>query len=48
METAIDGYKMASRLKNIIIVGMDCHIGSQITESKTFYRRSGKLKEFDQ
>jgi diaminopimelate decarboxylase len=44
METAIDGYKMASRLKNITIMGMDCHIGSQITESKPFTDALESLK----
>ena len=35
-KTAIDGYKAASRLENIDVVGIDCHIGSQITEAKPF------------
>jgi len=34
--TAIEGYKVASRLANIDIIGIDCHIGSQITEAKPF------------
>ncbi len=35
-KTAIEGYKIASNLKNIEIIGIDCHIGSQITESQPF------------
>jgi diaminopimelate decarboxylase len=35
-KTAIEGYKAASRLENIAVVGIDCHIGSQITEAKPF------------
>jgi len=35
-KTAIEGYKAASRLENIDVVGIDCHIGSQITEAKPF------------
>lgn len=34
--TSIEGYRMASRLKNIEVIGIDCHIGSQITEVKPF------------
>ena len=35
-KTAIEGYKAAGRLANIDVVGIDCHIGSQITEAKPF------------
>jgi len=35
-KTAIEGYKAADRLENIDVVGIDCHIGSQITEAKPF------------
>ncbi len=35
-KTAIEGYKVAGRLENIDVVGIDCHIGSQITEAKPF------------
>ncbi len=35
-KTAIEGYKAADRLENIAVVGIDCHIGSQITEAKPF------------
>jgi diaminopimelate decarboxylase len=44
METAIEGYKVASKLKNIKIVGIDCHIGSQITESQPFIEALESLK----
>jgi diaminopimelate decarboxylase len=35
-KTAIEGYKVASSLEHIDVVGIDCHIGSQITEAKPF------------
>ena len=35
-KTALEGYKTALRLANIDIVGVDCHIGSQITEAGPF------------
>jgi diaminopimelate decarboxylase len=35
-KTAIEGYKAAGRMANIAVVGIDCHIGSQITEAKPF------------
>ena len=44
-ETAIEGYKVASKLKNINIMGIDCHIGSQITESKPFIEALASLKK---
>ena len=34
--TAIEGYRMASKLDNVEIIGVDCHIGSQITEVQPF------------
>ncbi|RLB84092.1 MAG: diaminopimelate decarboxylase [Deltaproteobacteria bacterium] len=45
METAIEGYKIASKLKNIDIMGIDCHIGSQIAESKPFIEALESLKK---
>jgi diaminopimelate decarboxylase len=33
---ALEGYKYAKTLKNIRIIGIDCHIGSQITEVQPF------------
>ena len=35
-KTAIEGYKSARLLKNIEIIGIDCHIGSQITQVQPF------------
>ena len=35
-KTAIEGYKSARSLKNIEIIGIDCHIGSQITQVQPF------------
>jgi len=35
-ETVIQGYKVASRLENIKVIGIDCHIGSQIIEVQPF------------
>ncbi len=35
-KTAIKAYKIANSLKNIKIIGIDCHIGSQITETGPF------------
>ena len=35
-ESAFEAYQTASRLENIEIVGIDCHIGSQITDVKPF------------
>lgn len=36
IETAIKGYKIAKNLKNINVIGIDCHIGSQITQVQPF------------
>lgn len=36
IETSIDAYRIASRLKNIKVIGIDCHIGSQITDAQPF------------
>ena len=33
---ALEGYKYANTLKNIRIIGIDCHIGSQITEVQPY------------
>ena len=41
---AIDGYKVANMLDNIDVVGIDCHIGSQITEVKPFEEALESLK----
>ncbi len=43
-QTAIKGYKIASELRNIDVVGIDCHIGSQITEAEPFKEALKNLK----
>jgi len=43
-EFAIQGYRTAMRLANINIVGIDCHIGSQITETGPFMEALSSLK----
>ena len=35
-EAAIESYQMAGSLEHVDVVGIDCHIGSQITETKPF------------
>jgi len=34
--TALEGYRLASSLENIEVIGIDCHIGSQITAAEPF------------
>ena len=36
IKTAIDEYRRAAQMANIKIVGIDCHIGSQLTETTPF------------
>jgi diaminopimelate decarboxylase len=43
-EAAIEGYQMACALKNIEVVGIDCHIGSQITEVGPFEEALKSIK----
>ena len=43
-ESAFDLYKKAQSLDAIEIKGIDCHIGSQITDLKTFRRFFKKIK----
>ena len=43
-KTAIEAYQAASRLANIDIIGVDCHIGSQITEVGPFEDALANLK----
>jgi diaminopimelate decarboxylase len=35
-DAALDSYRVAGELENLDIVGVDCHIGSQITEAEPF------------
>ena len=43
-KAAIEGYKVANMLENIDVVGIDCHIGSQITEVEPFEEALESLK----
>ena len=36
IENALETYQYAQSLKNIEVVGVDCHIGSQLTETRPF------------
>ena len=36
IEAAIEGYQLAGSLEHVEVVGIDCHIGSQITEAGPF------------
>ena len=35
-DVALDSYQFAAKLENLDVVGVDCHIGSQITEAEPF------------
>ncbi|MCG2758326.1 MAG: diaminopimelate decarboxylase [Desulfobacteraceae bacterium] len=43
-DAAIEGYKIAGELKNIDVIGIDCHIGSQITEVEPFKDALNSIK----
>ena len=43
-EAAIETYRMAGGLDHVDVVGIDCHIGSQITETKPFEAALTSLK----
>jgi diaminopimelate decarboxylase len=45
MKRAIEDYRRAQQLKHVEIVGVDCHIGSQITDSRPFVEALAKIKE---
>jgi diaminopimelate decarboxylase len=36
ISSALEGYRLAAGLENIEVIGIDCHIGSQITEAGPF------------
>lgn len=36
IEEALEAYQMAAALSNIEVVGVDCHIGSQLTQTRPF------------
>lgn len=44
VETAIKGYRVACGLKHIDVIGIDCHIGSQITLAEPFKDALASLK----
>jgi len=43
-DAALEAYKAAMKMKNIQIIGIDCHIGSQITQVAPFEDALTKLK----
>jgi diaminopimelate decarboxylase len=43
MRTALQAYEMAHGLKNVKIVGIDCHIGSQISAAEPFADAIGNI-----
>ncbi len=45
MEHAVAEYKRASEMPNLEILGIDCHIGSQLTKVEPFVDSIKKLKE---
>jgi diaminopimelate decarboxylase len=44
-DAALDAYRTAVRLPNIEVIGIDCHIGSQITSIEPFLAALDKLLE---
>ncbi len=44
-EDALDVYRRASRLANVEVIGIDCHIGSQITAVEPYLAAADKLLE---
>ena len=46
IESAMDEYKRAVAMKNIDVAGVDCHIGSQLTETGPFADTIAKVKDF--
>ncbi|MFB3926523.1 MAG: diaminopimelate decarboxylase [Syntrophales bacterium] len=45
IESSMDEYRNARLLKNIDVIGVDCHIGSQLTEISPFVDALKRLKE---
>jgi diaminopimelate decarboxylase len=45
VQQALKYYRVAQKLEHIEVVGVDCHIGSQITEIGPFVEALGKVKE---
>ncbi len=48
IDTALDAYKTANEMENIEIVGIDCHIGSQITQVKPFEDALASVKALEE
>lgn len=46
IENSLEAYKLAAKLENIDPVGMDCHIGSQLTSLDPFLEALDKLLNF--
>ncbi len=44
IDTALEGYRQAQRMAHIDIVGVDCHLGSQITTVEPFEQALSGLK----
>jgi diaminopimelate decarboxylase len=44
-DTALEGYRVAADLPNVEVLGIDCHIGSQITEIRPFEDALRSLKQ---
>jgi diaminopimelate decarboxylase len=42
-QQALDAYKCAAKLSNLRITGVDCHIGSQITELQPFLQATDRV-----
>ncbi|MCX7822096.1 MAG: diaminopimelate decarboxylase [Syntrophobacterales bacterium] len=45
MKFALEAYEVAKKLDYIEIVGVDCHIGSQLTDVAPFVEAIGKIRE---
>jgi diaminopimelate decarboxylase len=45
IEAAIEGYQLAAGLEHVEVVGIDCHIGSQITEAGPFEDALKSIKQ---
>jgi len=46
IQRSIETYKRAAALKNIDVVGVDCHIGSQLTSVSPFVDALAKVREY--
>jgi len=46
IKKSLDGYKKALALKNVDVVGVDCHIGSQLTSVRPFVDALAKVREY--